>query len=642
MVRSAVLLISCMMLAPLDAMAFNGADMSKALEAARNDDWDTLASEEARLGDNNPLQAYLDFHRLRAALPDLAPGKVTAYAARYPDSPLPTDVRQLAMVAYARAEKWDKLLALTDTPPRAVELRCYYYRAKLQSQRDEALHAARKLWLTGHSRPASCDPLFDAAREAGVIDDDAIWKRQKLAFYAGSSGLQRYLNKMLDDDDSQLAQASDWLLTLYKDPTRVDDLPASLPARRKQALLAAGLHRWAYVDTVAARQWFEAHSRQAGLTRDSLREKTSHRIAWYSTIRGIEENRDWLDHWLQGHDDPALLEQRARRGIIEQDWADALTWINRLSDSEQADARWLYWRARALEETHQEDQAREAYRQAARQRNFFAFMAADRLGEPYRFSNDSPETAPYKENAAIVRIRLLRDLGEPQLAHQEWQWLMQNSSTEQVNQLAALALKHHWYDLAVQASIRARAWDTLAWRFPPAYQQRFQQAASRNDLDPWLAMAVARRESAFYPHAHSPVGALGLMQLMPATARKVAREANQGSVNRKALFDPDTNITLGSEYLASLLKDFKGNRVLALAAYNAGPSRVNSWLAEEPEAVPADVWIEAIPFRETRDYVQAVLTYRALFVGLHDNQSRTGQLLTRKESATPYSLGMLD
>ena len=170
----------------------------------------------------------------------------------------------------------------------------------------------------------------------------------------------------------------------------------------------------------------------------------------------------------------------------------------------------------------------------------------------------------------------------------------------------------------------------------------FEEEAKPHDLDPWLAMAVARRESAFNPQARSPVGAMGLMQLMPATARKVAKDANMGKPTSKTLQDKHTNITLGSHYLAELLEDFNGNRVLALAAYNAGPSRVNRWLENADDGVPADVWIESIPFRETRDYVQAVLTYRALFVGMHDDQTRSKQLLTSEENDGLYSLTMLD
>lgn len=637
----AVALFACCLFSSWVFAATESGTFRQALDAARNNDWETLDQLEKQLGDNHPLQAYLDFHRLRTALPNLSPDKVNDYARRYPDSPLPNDIRQLATHAYGKAGKWHDLLAVNNGEPSSVARQCYYYQAKLANGDDSALQAAARIWASGESRPNQCDPLFEKAQARGIIDADAIWDRQRLAFKANSPGLMRYLDGKLQD--TKYDAASDWLQTLYRHPDRVTSLPTSIRPEQRQQLLADGLYRWAYKDTVEARQWFENHSRRHGLRDDALRQEAGQRIAWYSTIRGIEENRSWLDDWLQAHPDADLLDQRARRTVIEQNWAEAEQWITRLADSEQQDSRWLYWRARALEELNQPDQARNLYQQAARQRNFFAFMASDRLGEPYHFSNARVATTEdYSPPAATTRIRLLRELEEDHAARQEWFWLMWHSDNGQLRELAQYALEQRWYDLAVQASIQAKAWDVLAWRFPPAFQNDFERIAEDHDLDPWLAMAVARRESAFNPQARSPVGAMGLMQLMPATARKVARDANLGRPTRQSLQDAPLNIQLGSRYLAELLEEFKGNRVLALAAYNAGPHRVNNWLGKDDEAVPADVWIESIPFRETRDYVQAVLTYRALFVGLHDNQARTSQLLTERESKDLYSVSMLD
>ncbi|MGB2247790.1 MAG: transglycosylase SLT domain-containing protein, partial [Alcanivorax sediminis] len=252
-------------------------------------------------------------------------------------------------------------------------------------------------------------------------------------------------------------------------------------------------------------------------------------------------------------------------------------------------------------------------------------------------------STPFEPPAAVNRVQLLQELEEDTAAHREWLWLLWNSDREQQQALADYALKQQWYSLAVEASIQSKSWDTLAWRFPPAYRAQFEKEALENNLDPWLAMAVSRRESAFNPRARSGVGASGLMQLMPATARNVARDVGQDRPTQAMLFDQNVNIGLGTRYLAELLEQFNGNRLLALAAYNAGPHRVDNWLeAEDDKAVPADVWVESIPFRETRDYVQAVLTYRVLFIGLHDDQPRTAQLISDKENESRYSLSMLE
>ncbi|MFP1679811.1 transglycosylase SLT domain-containing protein [Alloalcanivorax sp. C16-2] len=641
MFRSAVLAV----IAVIVAMPAQAADtpFQEALHAARNDDWETLSRAQNHLGDHHPLQAYLDFHRLRAALPDLNPQRVRDYAERYPDSPLPNDIRQLALVAYARDERWDAARAVYDSAPRSTELSCLYWHAQWQAGNQEALNQARELWLSGNSRPSACDPIFNAARQHGQIGDKEIWRRMELAFYERSPGLMRYLRPMLDD--SAYATAADWLLDLYGDPDTLTDLPKDLADDQRQVLLAAGFRRLAYTDTETAREWFEDKRGDLGFTDAALVERAGQRIAWYSTIRGVEDNRDWLDQWLREKGGDDLLDQRARRAIIEQNWDELPDWVARLSQGERKDSRWLYWLGRAAEENGDDDKARSLWQQAAGQRNFYGFLAADRIGEAYRFANAVPTgDQPLPDLPALARVKLLREQNEPGLAWSEWNWLMWHSDENRQRQLAQYAVDAGWYDLAVQASIQARAWDVLAWRFPAAHRERFREAARRNNLDPWLPMAVARRESAFYPNARSPVGALGLMQLMPGTARKVSREAGQAVPGEQQILNPDTNIALGSRYLADLLKQFNGNRILALAAYNAGPNRVEQWLADkEDDAVPVDVWIESIPFRETRAYVQAVLTYRVLFQGLHgDAEERTALLLLPRERGTPYSVAMIE
>lgn len=637
MVRAAVL-IACSLMAPL-AMA-DTSTFRQALDAARNDDWETLSRMESALDDNHPLEAYLEFHRIRVGLPELPPEKIQAYAETYSDSPLPGDVVDMAIVAYGKAKRWDALLTVSETAPREVALQCYYYQAKLANNDESALQDAARLWAHGSSRPNACDPLFDTARQAGVIDDKAIWERQRLAFEAGNYSLMRYLNRLLEGSDYETA--GNWLKKLYRSPGSLSDLPRGLSGEQKEMLREAGLFRWIYTDTIAARKWFEKQATQ--ITNDDARESLGRRLAWYSTIRGIEENRAWLDQWLESHSDVELLSQRARRAVIEQNWEATAHWIRKLPAEEQADSRWRYWLSRALEATGEEDTARELLQQAAKGRNFFAFLAADRLGEPYRFS-DAPysATVDFKAPKAVNRIVLLQELEEDTAAHREWLWLLWHSDREQQRALADYALKKQWYSLAVEASIQSKSWDTLAWRFPPAYREQFEKEGVENDLDPWLAMSVSRRESAFNPRARSGVGASGLMQLMPATARQVAKEANQERPTQAMLFDQNVNIGLGTRYLAELLEQFNGNRLLALAAYNAGPHRIDNWLEEEDDkAVPADVWVESIPFRETRDYVQAVLTYRVLFIGLHDDQPRTAQLMTDMESESRYSLSMLE
>ena len=167
--------------------------------------------------------------------------------------------------------------------------------------------------------------------------------------------------------------------------------------------------------------------------------------------------------------------------------------------------------------------------------------------------------------------------------------------------------------MITQSAIRAKEWDDLELRFPLAFADTFKENAKARDIDLNWAYAIARQESAFAEHARSRVGARGVMQLMPGTARTISRELGRPSPKVQELHNPIVNIEMGSYYLGRLLKDFGGNHILATAAYNAGPERIRRVLARQKEPLPADIWIENLPYGETREYIKSVLAFSVVY-----------------------------
>ena len=210
--------------------------------------------------------------------------------------------------------------------------------------------------------------------------------------------------------------------------------------------------------------------------------------------------------------------------------------------------------------------------------------------------------------------------------------LSDNEDAGRRQELALLARQQGWHRLAIDAAGRAKAWDLLDIRFPMPYQSTFEQFASNQQVPATELMAIARRESAFYPKARSPVGARGLMQIMPATGKQVAASLG-ASHSTSDLYEVEHNVLLGSAYYRQLLDRYDGNRIFALAAYNAGPHRVDRWRKPGDADRSVDQWIEAIPFKETRNYVQAVLSYNVVFQYLQGNP---GPLLSEAERSTTY------
>ena len=523
--------------------------------------------------------------------------------------------------------------------PGNLSLRCYYFRAmlaqQLEQERERALNEARDLYLSGRSRPDTCDPLFAALEQAGRLGDDLVLQRLQLAFRDGSPGLMRYLRSELDARPYR--DQADMLLNLYHRPADVRLInQGELPVH----MVIAAMERLARSDPDLAWHLLPVLGTRFSLSEDQ-RAQIAGRAAWYAVIRDGPGSHGWLDGFLASQHDGDLLEQRARVAVREQDWPGVLEWTARMPASQQQEANWRYWRGRALLASGAQEAGEAVLHEAAKQRSYWGFLAAETLAVPYPLNKQAPPAQllalDEPSSQAVIRVRLLLQAEEASLARDEWLKLIRDASHQEQLALAALATRNSWAHLAVEAALFSGQHDLLDWRFPTAMAEHFEDAAADSGVDALLLMSVARRESAFNPHARSPVGARGLMQLMPATAREVAAELGTPTPDSDDLLDRDLNLQLGSHYLAGLLSRYGGNRVLALAAYNAGPHRVDRWLREAPQ--PFDVFIESIPFRETREYVQAVLAYRVIF---GDQLQRPEiALMTDTESRPMYGPVML-
>ena len=629
-------LVLCAVAFPVTAIATEDRQaevFGKALEAARNNQWATVNALQSQLGEHLVLQDYLDYHHLRTQLAKAPVDQVLAYTRKYDDSPLTISMRRLAMAQYAKQQRWTDLQAVSAGVPAPLALRCHYYQAMLGAERERALKEARQLWLSGESLPDACDPLFSALKEDKQLDDLLIWQRLLLATRAGNESLMRYLRSELSDT-GWLARA-DTLLRLYREPMQVRYLNA---ADHHDALAVVVLERLADKNPEETRRLLPMLGKRLSLNEDQQR-RISDRIAWFSSIRDIPENREWLDQYLTENSDQRGLEQRARRAVSEQNWDDVARWVSILPATERTSARWRYWLARAFEQRGDQESAQRYYQLAASARSFWGFLAADHLDVPPALNNRPAfaEDIALNERSERVlqRVALLLAIGEAGHAREEWLFLLRHlDDASQQDALADIALQRNWPHLAIETALHTGRHDVLDWRFPLAQQTEFERAAEKHQIDRWLLMAIARRESAFNPHARSHAGALGLMQLMPGTATDMARQSGVALKDAEAVFDPAINIDLGSRYLAGLMKRYGDNRILALAAYNAGPHRVDRWLEEAH--TPFDVFIESIPFYETREYVQAVLAYRVI-LSRHEEDQPLVALLGERETARPYT-----
>ncbi|WP_041543007.1 transglycosylase SLT domain-containing protein [Oceanimonas sp. GK1] len=566
--------------------------------------------------DGYPLVPYLDYRYLADRLKDIGTGDVRGFMSRYSDSLLADRLERQYLFRLAREQRWQEFLALYPELPNSIELQCAHYRAKWATgDLAEAMKGAERLWRYGGSRPDACDPLFDTWKARGGLNDEQVWQRMLLAYESGQSSLLTYLSGLLGGS----ARASgELLLALDRNPALLADserFGSSNP--RHQAAMAVALARLADRDPGLAMTLYPRYQRAPGLTSLQVAE-VERSLARRLMYNRTHEYRSWLDQRLPEIGSDALFELRARLAIWEQDWRHLVDWIDRLPADEQNSSRWQYWRGRALASQGKAKEADAAWAKAASERDYYGFLAAQRSQRPYALNRAAPPAAPDWQQAverwpALARVAEWLALGNKAAARSEWYHLLGRVSEADQLALGALALKRGWHDKSILASIQARAWDQLELRFPVVYRDVFRGQANKLDLNESTLFAIARQESAFYEQARSPVGAAGLMQLMPATARETARKHSISDYRRATdVYRPEVNVQLGSSYFKELLQRYQGNRIPAIAAYNAGPGRINRWL-EQSASRPLDVWVENIPYRETRGYVQNVLAYSVIY-----------------------------
>ncbi|PLW82668.1 murein transglycosylase [Kineobactrum sediminis] len=581
-----------------------------------------------------PLAMYLDYFELSRKPRQVRAGDARLFLQRSAGSPLPNRFLAIYLRQAGKDRRWSDFLAVMPREPNAIELKCYFFRARLATGDTlVAWEGAERLWVHGESRPKACDPLFDAWLKAGELNDEVVWARLLKAFDARERSLMSYVARK---GSEELRPWSDKLLAIYSQPDRMRRIAPPVDDARMADIITHAVAYFArYKPEAALAHW---HYYREHLTfSDQQVNQAERALVLRSLFAKSEVNKPWVEDTLAQLGDDTLVEVRLRWALREQDWTAVASNIGKLSADARAQPVWRYWRAVVHERNSEPEAARELLQQVAREREYYGFLAAARLGVPPDFNHQSvvladPGDTPENRLPVVQRIEELYHHDEENLAHSEWFQVLNDSEPGQQQQLATLAAGRGWHRMAIDAANRAQFWDALDLRFPMPYGDVFNHYADLRQVPSSELMAIARRESAFYPGARSPVGARGLMQIMPATGKQVASGLGTAH-SSQALFQVEHNVLLGSAYYRQLLDRYGNNRVLAMAAYNAGPHRVDLWRNKPGKTVPVDIWIETIPYRETRGYVKAVLAYNLIFKYLG---GESGNLLTTQEQQLAY------
>ena len=563
------------------------------------------------------LYPYLVFARLDRRIRRL-PGvfndddAVERFLSAHADLPVTARLHHDWLRSLAYRGRWHTFLAHYHGS-HASDLRCSAVEARLQTGAGGVSAGALDLWMHGYSLPKQCDPVFAWLKSQGKLTPARIGARLDLALNDDHFSLARYLAGKLPS-----AQRHHELrkINLYEHPysalkKAAERSDRSLPV----AWLSHALQRLAGDAPKPAASLYKRLDHLyhfASADKQNIARRIAEGLAWDHDAQALQ----WFSRVHAAYNTDVSREWRVRAALYQHDWQRALNWIDDLPAAQRSRNQWRYWRARALARTGHGSEARTLYQRLAKGHGYYALLAADRAGDHYHFVSHpvAADTALQGRIAGLPGVIRARELFLAGLAHyarREWRQALAGRPAAWYRQAALVARGWGWHDQSIRALVRGGAGDDLRLRYPTAFASVVLHQARSLSLQPSWIFGIMRSESLFSPNAQSRTGARGLMQLMPATAHEVASRMGLRLDTPDALFTPTLNVRLGSHYLQRMVARFDGSLVAATAAYNAGPKRAESWLPDKP--VAADVWVDNIPYIETRHYVRRVMAYSAVF-----------------------------
>jgi soluble lytic murein transglycosylase len=561
-----------------------------------------------------PLKDYLRYLDLRTRLETAPSQEVAAFLRDVPDSFMAEDLRKRMLRLFADTGDWASYLAFDDAALEGFEFRCQRMvaRAVVQGGRPQPGEVLA-LWEEGKPLPESCQRIEDWLLDAGLLTSERLWKRIEQAMEDGRTSEARRLAARVGAE----GRIPVWV-EARKSPERFLE-------RQKGARGDAVLHLMLVdaIKRVARKGAGEARTLWLGLAaRGAMSAAARHEAEGGIAMAAARQHRPEASDWFEGVPSRALDKEgrawKVRAALRTQRWERVLAAIEAMPAEEQAEEEWRYWRARAMEALGQGEAARQIWRDVARGVSYYGLLAADRAGIRYELAYvDLPPDELVQQVAARPAVRRAREfhvMGLASEARKEWQVALRDLDPSSLRAAAHLAARWGWMDRAAITMGKARhaGLEDLEVRFPLPWRDDVERFARETAIDSGWMFGVMRRESAFMPDIGSSAGAQGLMQLMPETAKYVAKKFDLPAPGSGDLHDPTANMRLGSAYLRYVLDKFDENQVLATAAYNAGPGRVKQWLPKA-EPLPADIWVDTVPFTETREYCRAVLHYATVF-----------------------------
>lgn len=558
----------------------------------------------------SPLLPYLQYWQMILTMDQVTLAQVQAYLQENNETLLAQRVRELWLKRLGKTQTWDQFSEMRAQMPVYYALsdtanQCFQVQAEIALDDPAAYEDGKALLASGKELPADCQGMLEALQQVGVLDERLLVRLYRDALFNNKVSLAKTLAKRSSNTDAALLKQIDEVaqnpaLALKKNSIK----DRSVYGR---GLLLYALQRQARADTLLAQTSFQktsaiftAEEKQlamAALAFEAARKHEPDASKWFARVEAnVLNNEQW--EWY------------ARSALRQEDWALLLKVLNAMPAPLAEEATWRYWKARALKAKGQEPEANALLAKLSQERHYYGWLAAEDLGpvasEPMAtYQPLEDDVKLFSRQMTIKRIEALFEAEARYEARLEWQYLLEGLDDQTRLVAAQYAMRKGWYDLAVVAADKTSRTHNFELRYPTPYREYLQKASRARDIDEAWVYGIIRQESRFMHYAKSMVGAGGLMQVMPATAKWIAKKIGWTSYHDGLLHDIESNVNLGTYYMRYTLDTFNGQEAMATAAYNAGPSRARKWAGLTP--LEGAIYTETIPFGETRNYVKKVL-----------------------------------
>jgi len=564
-----------------------------------------------------PLYPYLKLLQIQRDINSTSQQQIHSFIKQHKNSPIAKKVQASYLKKLARNKQWHSLIAnYRRLPLTSSYYKCYLLQAQINTGKGAAaLKATAPLWNVGKSQPSTCDPVFSYWMKRKNPTSDLAYQRSWKAINSKNYKIAKFSQKHVTKKHQINSLNLFW--KLQKNPSLVSKSNTLSTKNNHSADMAAYAIRklGAKQTDLALKTWLRDRNRfnfskeQRSYLNTYFGNKYAKATFYNPAALGILQKIDPL----YKHDE--VSEWKTRLALIAQNWPMVIKLIGDMPQQLSAKNRWVYWLETAKQRANPK-KYKANYNNIINDRDFYSYIAADIKGKPLRLNETKTKISANTskqllKRPSVQRMSELVKIGDTAKAYQEWRILRDQLNEQQQLAMGYLTSQWGWYIQGIRIAAKLKSWNELAIRFPRSQNKLFAELGTARGIGSTWPVAIARQESAYNQYAKSPAGARGFMQLMPATAKLTAKKHKIKYSGKSDLFDPRTNISLGTAYLSEMMQRFN-NKAHASAAYNAGPHRADRWLKSRGK-LPLDIWIETIPFDETRKYVQNVLTYSAIY-----------------------------